>query len=161
MKYKVATYAEGLSLNNLIVTKDTLVSLDSARSTIITSDIAKGELSLHQTTISTLFEDFSFKTQLLPLKFVGVFALKIASHILLIKVGNNCSKLHLLERVSEPTIISDGLLLSPEQQAFAVVLHLDKNKICLIVMLDNGENMKFHGIIKKHIFYASIIFSWC
>ena len=47
MKHEVATYARGLSLDNLIVTKDTLVALDSAKPTIITSDIAKGELSLH------------------------------------------------------------------------------------------------------------------
>ena len=58
-------------------------------------------LSLHQTTLSSIFEDFSFEAQILPLKFVGAFALKVDSHILLIKVGNNCSELHLLEKVSE------------------------------------------------------------
>ena len=47
MKHEVATYAGGLSLDKLIVTKDTLVALDSTKPTIITSDIAKGELSLH------------------------------------------------------------------------------------------------------------------
>ena len=41
MKHEVATYAGGLSLDKLIVTKDTLVALDSAKSTIITSGIAK------------------------------------------------------------------------------------------------------------------------
>lgn len=139
MKHEVANYAGGLSLDKLIVTKDTLVALDSTRSTIITSDIAQGELSLHQTALSSLFEDFSFEAQLLPLKFVGAFALKVDSHILLIKVGSTCSELHLLEKVSEPAIISDGLLISPEQQAFAVVQHLDKNKVSLTVILDNGQ----------------------
>lgn len=47
MKHEVETYVGGLSLDNLIVTKDTSVALDSARLIIITSDIAKGELSLH------------------------------------------------------------------------------------------------------------------
>ena len=58
LKHEVATYDGGLSLDKLIVTKDTLVALDSARSTIITSGITNGELSLHQTTLSSLFEDF-------------------------------------------------------------------------------------------------------
>ena len=48
MKLEVATYAGGLSLDKLIVTKDTLVALDLAKPNIITSDIAKGEMSLHQ-----------------------------------------------------------------------------------------------------------------
>ena len=61
MKHEVATYARGLSLDKLIVTKDTLVALDSAKPTIITSDIAKGEMSLHQTMLSSLFEYFSFE----------------------------------------------------------------------------------------------------
>ena len=139
MKHEVATYAGGLSLENLIVTKDTLVSLDSEKPTIITSDIAKGELSLHQTTLSSLFEDFSFESQLLPLNFVGAFALKVDSHILLIKVGNTCSELHLLEKVSELVIISSGLLLSPEQQSFVLLQHLEKNKVSLTVVLDNGQ----------------------
>ena len=86
MKHEVATYAGGLSLDKLIVTKDTLVALDSSKPTIIPSDIAKGELSLHQTTLSSLFEDFSFEARLLPLKFVGAFALKVDSLILVIKV---------------------------------------------------------------------------
>ena len=113
MKHEVATYARGLSLDKLIVAKDTLVAFDSAKPTIITSDIAKGEMSLHQTMLSSLFEYFSFEAQLLPLKFVGAFALKVDSHILLIKVGNTCSEIHLLDKVSELVIISDGLLLSP------------------------------------------------
>ena len=58
MKHEVATYAGGLSLEKLIVRKDTLVSLDSTKPSIVTSDIAKGALSLHQTTLSSLFEDF-------------------------------------------------------------------------------------------------------
>ena len=89
--------------------------------------------------LSSLFEYFSFEAQLLPLIFVGTFALKVDSHILLIKVGNTYSELHLLEKASEPAIISDGLLLSPEKQAFLVVQHLDKNKVSLTVVLDDGQ----------------------
>ena len=139
VKHEVETYAGGLSLNKLIVRKDTLVSLDSAKPTIITSDIAKGEMSLHQTMLSSLFEYFSFEAQLLPLKFVGDFALKVDSHILLIKVGNTCSELHLLEKVSELVIISDGLFLSPKEQSSTVLQCLDKNKVSLTVVLDNGQ----------------------
>ncbi|KAH9300827.1 hypothetical protein KI387_012410, partial [Taxus chinensis] len=139
MKHEVATFPKALSLDKLIVTKNTLVALDSARSTIVTSDIAKGELTLHQTAISTIFEDFSFEAQLLPLKFIDTFALRVESHILLIKIGNTCSDLHLLEKVSEPAVISDGLSLSPGQQAFAVMQHLEKNKASLTIFLDNGE----------------------
>uniref|UniRef100_A0A0D6QZZ8 ER membrane protein complex subunit 1 n=1 Tax=Araucaria cunninghamii TaxID=56994 RepID=A0A0D6QZZ8_ARACU len=140
MKHEVSTFPRGLSLDELIVTEDTLVALDSARSTIITSDIAKGELTLHQTAVSTFFEDSSSEAQLqlLPLKFIGAFALRVNSHILLIKVGDTCSDLHLLEKVSEPAVISDGLPLSPGQQAFAVVQHLGNNKVSLTVLLDNG-----------------------
>ena len=61
MKHEVTTYARGLSLDTLIVTKDTLVALDLAKPNIITSDVAKGDLSLHQTTLSSLFKDFSFE----------------------------------------------------------------------------------------------------
>ena len=43
-------------------------------------------LSLHQTTLSSIFEDFSFEAQILPLKFVGAFALKVDSLIIVIKV---------------------------------------------------------------------------
>ena len=96
-------------------------------------------MSLHHTTLSSLFEDFSFEAQLLPLKFVGAFALKVDSHILLIKVGNTCSEIHLLEKVSELVIISNDLLLSPKQQLSAVLQHLDKNKVSLTVVLDNGQ----------------------
>lgn len=48
-------------------------------------------------------------------------------------------ELYLLEKVSESIIISDGLLLSSEQQVFAVVQHLDKNRVSLTVMLDDGQ----------------------
>ena len=68
-------------------------------------------------------------------------------------------ELYLLEKVSEPAIISDGLLLSSEQQAFAVVQHLDKNRVSLIVMLDDGQKNEIsreiieldpqRGILKK------------
>ena len=139
MKHEVATYAGGLSLDKLIVTKDTLVSLDSKKQTIMTSGIAKGELSLHQTTLSSLFQYFSFEARLILLKFVGDFALKVYSLILLIKVGNTCSELHLLEKVSEPVIIRDGLLLSPKQQSSAVLQHLDKKKVSLTIVLDNCQ----------------------
>ena len=50
MKHEVATYARGLSLDKLIMTKDTLVALDSAKPTITTSDIAKGVVTTSENT---------------------------------------------------------------------------------------------------------------
>ena len=89
--------------------------------------------------LSSLFEYFLFEAQLLPLKFVGAFALKVDSHILLIKVRNTCSEIHLLDKVSELVIISDGLLLSPKQQSSAAFQHLEKNKVSRTIVLDNGQ----------------------
>lgn len=149
MNHEVATFPRELSIDNLIVTKNTLVLLDSTRSTIVTSNIAKGELALHQTAIATIFEDFSFDAQLLPLKFVDAFALRVKSHTLLIKIGNSCSELHLLEKLSEPAVISDGLSLSPGQQAFAVIDHLENNKVSLTVLFESGE--------KSEVFRETIV----
>ena len=98
--------------------------------------------------LSSLFEDFSFEAQLLPLNFLGVFPLNVNSHILLIKVGNTCSEVHLIEKVSELAIINDGLLLSPEQQEFAVLQHLDKNKVSLTVVLDNGQKNEILRLLR-------------
>lgn len=70
---------------------------------------------------SSLFEYFYSEAQLLPLMFVGTFSLKVDSHMLLIKVGNTCSEIYLLDKVSEPSIITNDVHLSPEQQAFVVM----------------------------------------
>eukprot|EP01018_Ginkgo_biloba_P002301 Gb_00506 [translate_table: standard] len=143
MKHEMASFPGGFSKEKLIVTKYTLVALDSARSTIVTGHIAEEELRLHQTAISSFSEDSSFEANLLLLKSAGAFALRVNSNILLLRVGKTSSELHLLEKVNEPAVISDGLPLSEGEQAFAVVQHLDKNKVSLSVMLDNGEKSEF------------------
>eukprot|EP00252_Welwitschia_mirabilis_P014894 TRINITY_DN32950_c0_g1_i1.p1 TRINITY_DN32950_c0_g1~~TRINITY_DN32950_c0_g1_i1.p1 ORF type:complete len:1002 (+),score=183.50 TRINITY_DN32950_c0_g1_i1:130-3135(+) len=139
IKSNKVVVARGISVDNVLVTDNHFVALDDERSTIITGSISERETVLHTTSISTFLDQSAGPGELLPLKFSNAFALKTKSCILLIKIGKAYDDIYLFDKIGTASIISDGLILTPEQQAFAVVEHLGGGKVSLVIKLDSSE----------------------
>ncbi|XP_077210891.1 catalytics [Tasmannia lanceolata] len=125
----------GFSGDALFISDNMLVALDATRSIIVSARFQHGEISFHQTYISDIVHDFSGIATILPLKFTGMFAIRISSCVALIRVGGE-NKLEVMEKVNDPVAISNALSLSEGVQAFAMVQH-EETKISLTVKSDD------------------------
>ena len=122
----------------LSVSGDKFVVLDKTRSKILTLNIKNGGISYKQKPISDLIKDSSGQAVILPLRLPELFALRINSHVLLIKVTNE-GELVLVDKIDNAAAVSDALSISEGQHAFAFVQHED-SKIHLFVKDVNDWN---------------------
>lgn len=131
----------GFSGETSFISNGMLVALDSTRAILVSLNFQGGDLSFHQTYISDLVQGFSGMATILPQKFNGMFAIKVNSYIVLLRVGDG-NILEMIERINGPAAVSDSLSLSGGQHAFATVQHED-DKICLTVKLDTDSRSSF------------------
>ncbi|XP_063942159.1 uncharacterized protein LOC108204343 [Daucus carota subsp. sativus] len=134
LKHNSAAYPGGFSGEMLLVTKDRLVTLDSSRSTVVAIEISEEKIVFEPTQVSDL-QDVSGTAVLLPAKLAGIFAVKVNTVILFVKV-TNFGKLELVDKLDHTVAVSDALSFSEGQQAFALVQH-EGSKIDLTIKLNN------------------------
>ncbi|XP_057434689.1 uncharacterized protein LOC130727550 [Lotus japonicus] len=130
----------------LPVSGDNFVILDDTKSKIVTLNIKNGEVSYNQKHISDLIKDSSGQAVILPSRLLGLFALKINSHVLLVKVTSE-GELVVVDNINNAAAFSDALSISEDQHAFAFVQYGD-NKIQLSVKDVNDWNS---DVIKENI----------
>lgn len=122
----------------LSIPGDKFVVLDSARSKIVTINIKNGDINYNQKQISDLIEDSSGQAVILPSRLPGLFALKINSWVLLIKVTNE-GELVVVHKIDNTAAFSNALSISEDQHVFACVQYED-NKVHLSVKDVNDWN---------------------
>ncbi|CAL0327297.1 unnamed protein product [Lupinus luteus] len=122
----------------LSVSSDVLVVLDDTRSNIVTINLKNGEISYNQKYIIDLIKDSSGQAVILPSRLPGMFALKVNSHVLIVKLTNE-GELVVVDKINNAAAVSDALSISEDQQAFAFVHHGD-NKIHISVKDVNDWN---------------------
>lgn len=128
----------GTSGESLSVPGDKFVVLDDVRSKIVTINFNNGDINYNQKPISDLVKDLSGQAVILPSKLPGLFALKINSHVLFIKVTNE-GELVLVDKIDNAAAFSNALSISDNQHVFAFVQYED-NKIHLSVKDVNDWN---------------------
>ncbi|CAL0319236.1 unnamed protein product [Lupinus luteus] len=138
LKNSHAALPYGIFGELLLVSSDILVLLDDTRSNIVTINLKNGEISYNQKHISDLIKDSSGQAVILPSRLPGMFALKINSHVLLVKMTNE-GELVVVDKINNAAAVSDALSISEGQHAFAFVHHGD-NKIHLSVKDVNDWN---------------------
>uniref|UniRef100_A0A1D1Z7X7 ER membrane protein complex subunit 1 n=1 Tax=Anthurium amnicola TaxID=1678845 RepID=A0A1D1Z7X7_9ARAE len=138
LKHKSASFPGGFSRGAFSISNDMLVALDSTRSILVIISLEWGEISFHQTYISDLVQEFSGTAAILPLKFTGMFVLEIDSFLIVIRVKSGW-ELEIIAKIGSPASISDALLLTERQQAFAIAQH-EESKLHLTVKLGNDLN---------------------
>ncbi|KAK2446230.1 ER membrane protein complex subunit [Trifolium repens] len=121
----------GTSGESLYVPGDKFLVLDDARSKIVTININNGDINYNQKLISDLIKDSSGQAVILPSTLPGLFALKINSQFLLIKVTNE-GELAVVDKIDNAAAFSNALSISEDQHVFAFVQYED-NKIHLSV----------------------------
>ncbi|XP_068648589.1 uncharacterized protein [Aristolochia californica] len=117
-----ATYHAGFFGHVSLVASDTLVAMDATRSTLVLIDLQGGGINFHQFHVSDLVSDISERATLLPLKLSSMFAIKASSFVILFKV-KNWKALEMVEKISYPAAVSDGLLIAEGQEAFGILQH--------------------------------------
>jgi hypothetical protein len=116
---------------SLYVPGDKFLVLDDARSKIVTININNGDINYNQKQISDLIKDSSGQAVILPSRLPGLFALKINSQVLLIKVTNE-GELAVVDKIDNTAAFSNALSISEDQHVFAFVQYED-NKIHLSI----------------------------
>ncbi|CAJ1973877.1 unnamed protein product [Sphenostylis stenocarpa] len=106
----------------LSVSGDKFVVLDKIRSKIFTINIKNGEIRYKQKPISDLIKDSSGQAVILPTRLPELFALRIDSHVFIIKVTNE-DDLVLVDKINNAASLSDALSISEGQHAFAFIQH--------------------------------------
>lgn len=125
LKHNAAAFPGGFSGELLLVSSDVLVALDAAtRSSLVTINFRDEEISFQQTDISNLVGDSSGTAVLLPSKLPSMFSIKVNALVIFIRVTDE-GKLVVVGKISDPAVVSDALLISEGQQAFALLEHGD------------------------------------
>lgn len=147
LKHNSAAYPGGFSGAMLLVTNDRLVTLDSSRATVVAIEIREEKIVFEPTQVSDLLQDVSGTAILLPAKLAGIFAVKVNTVILFVKVTND-GKLEVVDKLDHTVAVSDALSFSEGQQAFALVQH-EGSKIDLTIKLNNdwSSNLLKESII--------------
>ncbi|KAJ7965963.1 ER membrane protein complex subunit 1 [Quillaja saponaria] len=122
LKAPSAAFLGGIFGDLLSVSSNVFAVLDGTRSSIATINVHDGEISYQETLIADLVKDSSAKAVILPSRISGMFALELNSLLILIKVTDN-GKLVVVDKVTNVAALSDALLISEEQNAFALVQH--------------------------------------
>lgn len=150
LKHKSAAFPDGFYGEVLLVSSDMLVSLDATRSRLVTINFQNEEINFGKTYISDLVEESSRNAVILPSKLSGIFAIKVDTFSVFIRVTTE-GKLEVVDKINNAAAVSDALSFSEGQQAFAIVEHVD-GKILLTVKLNhdwNGDLLK-ESIVMDH-----------
>ncbi|XP_059456208.1 uncharacterized protein LOC132186317 [Corylus avellana] len=150
LKHKSAAFPDGFYGEVLLVSSDMLVSLDATRSSLVTINFQNEEINFGKTYISDLVEESSRNAVILPSKLSGIFAIKVDTFSVFIRVTTE-RKLEVVDKINNAAAVSDALSFSEGQQAFAIVEHVD-GKILLTVKLNhdwNGDLLK-ESIVMDH-----------
>ncbi|KAJ3694522.1 hypothetical protein LUZ60_010002 [Juncus effusus] len=128
-----------LSSETTVLSSDSILALDSAKSTLILIKFTENAITCYDTQISDFVEDFDGLTELVPANSNGVFVIKTASKVAFVRVkGDN--GFELIEKVDKTGILSPTLTLSETEQAFAVS-HNSKSEINLKVKLTSNNDL--------------------
>ncbi|XP_057467683.1 LOW QUALITY PROTEIN: uncharacterized protein LOC130757055 [Actinidia eriantha] len=146
LKHDSATFPGGFSGEFLSVSSDTFVASDATRLILVLISIRDGSISFRQTYISDFVQDFSGTAVLLPSKITGIFAIKIDTFTVLIRVTVE-GKLEVVDKIDQGVAISDALSFSEGQQAFALVQQ-GRNKIQMTVKHSHNWNS---GLLEESI----------
>ncbi|XP_058785171.1 uncharacterized protein LOC131660060 [Vicia villosa] len=138
LKNNHITLPFGTSGESLSVPGDKFLVLDDVRSKIVTINFNNGDINYNQKPISDLVKDLSGQAVILPSRLPGLFALKINSHVLFIKMTNE-GELVLVDKIDNAAAFSNALSISENQHVFAFVQYED-NKIHLSVKDVNDWN---------------------
>ncbi|KAK9983871.1 hypothetical protein SO802_033396 [Lithocarpus litseifolius] len=138
IKHTSAVFPDGFFGEVLSVSSDMLVSLDSTKSILVTINFQNGEISFKKTHISDLFEDHSGIADILPSKLSGVFAVKINTLLVFIRVTAE-GVLEVVDKINNAAAVSDALSFSEGQQAFALIEHVD-GKVLLTLKCSHDWN---------------------
>nr|POF08545.1 er membrane protein complex subunit 1 [Quercus suber] len=138
IKHTSAAFPDGFLGEVLSVSSDMLVSLDSTKSILVTINFQNGEISFKKTHISDFVEDHSGIADILPSKLSGVFAVKINTLLVFIRVTAE-GVLEVVDKINNAAAVSDALSFSEGQQAFALVEHVD-GKVLLTLKCSHDWN---------------------
>ncbi|KAF3975078.1 hypothetical protein CMV_001650 [Castanea mollissima] len=138
IKHTSAAFPDGFFGEVLSVSSDMLVSLDSTKSILVTINFQNGEISFKKTHISDLVGDHSGIADILPSKLSGVFAVKINTLLVFIRVTAE-GVLEVVDKINNAAAVSDALSFSEGQQAFALVEHVD-GKVLLTLKYSHDWN---------------------
>lgn len=146
MKHTSAAFPDGFSGDVLSVSSDMLVSLDGTKSNLVTINYQNGEISFKKTYIPDLVEGYSGIAVILPSKLSGIFAVKVNTLIVFLKVTDE-GLLEVVDRINNAAAVSDALSFSEGQQAFALVEQVD-GKVLLTLKISHDWN---HDLLKESI----------
>lgn len=137
-----------LSSETSVISSDSLVVLDSTKSSLLLIKFTAGTITHHHKPLSEIVENFSGTAELIPSKTNGILVIKAPSSVAFIKVrGDN--ELELIGKADQAGVVSDSLILSEEEQAFAVVHH-SSNAINLQVKINGREALTEAIQIEEH-----------
>lgn len=143
LKETKKSFPGGFYGNMLLVSRDILVALDASRSIIVVINFATGDsVSFHQTYISDIVPEFSGIAETVPSKLTGLFALRTDACMVLLRVSR-MGELVVENTFIHPTIISDTLSITEENEVFAVVQHTE-TKVHIAVRFVNGLTSDAH-----------------
>lgn len=148
LKHVTQSSPVGLSSEISIISIDSLVVLDSTRSSLLLIKFTDGTITHHHKPLSGIAKDFSDTAELIPTKLNDIFVVKTPSSVSFVRVkGDN--ELELIEKSDQTGIVSDSLTLSEEEQAFAVVHH-SSNAINFQVQINGREVLTEAIQIEEH-----------
>lgn len=146
MKHTSAAFPDGFSGDVLSVSSDMLVSLDGTKSNLVTINYQNGEISFKKTYIPDLVEGYSGIAVILPSKLSGIFAVKVNTLLVFLKVTDE-GLLEVMDRINNAAAVSDALSFSEGQQAFALVEQVD-GKVLLTLKISHDWN---HDLLRESI----------
>ncbi|XP_062110550.1 uncharacterized protein LOC133822280 [Humulus lupulus] len=134
----------------LLVSDELAVALDAPKSKIVTINVQDG-IKFQQTYLSDLIGDSSGTAVLLPLKLQEMFALEINGFKIFVRITGEGS-LEVVDKVNSAAVVSDPLLLSEDQKAFALIQHDHDGKIHLTAKLVHDWTKELHkeSIVMDH-----------
>ncbi|XP_078174655.1 uncharacterized protein LOC144568245 [Carex rostrata] len=148
LKHATQSSPVDLSSEISVISSDSLVVLDSTRSSLILIKFTDGTITHHHKPLSGIAKDFSGTADLIPTKLNDIFVVKTPSSVSFVRVkGDN--ELELIEKSDQTGIVSDSLTLSEEEQAFAVVHH-SSNAINFQVQINGREFLTEAIQIEEH-----------
>lgn len=149
LKNNGAAFPGDFSGEMLLVSDNLVVALDATKSNLVTINFQDG-IRFQQTYLSNLVRDSSGTAVLLPIKLEEMLAVEINGSMIFIRVTSE-GNLEVVDKVDSAAVVSDPLLLSEGQKAFALIHHGD-GKIHLRVKLvhDWNNDMLKESIVMDH-----------
>lgn len=138
LNHETAAFSGGFVGDVALVSSDTLVTLDTTRSILVTVSFKNRKITFQETHLSNLGEDSSGMVEILPSSLTGMFTVKINNYKLFIRLTSE-DKLEVVHKVDHETVVSDALVFSEGKEAFAVVEH-GGSKVDITVKLGQDWN---------------------